>query len=138
MTLIISCDRASIPSADELFEVEKAFSIMSEEKGMVEAFNFFCHDEGVLLRANNYPIVGKDSVSDALSNTPDSLFTLTWKPSEARISEAGDLGYTYGIYTLSYKDDTSSSENGTYVTIWLKGEENNWRFVMDTGQEGLE
>ena len=138
MTLIISCNRASIPTTDELFEVEKAFSLMSEEKGMVEAFNSFCHEEGVLLRANNYPIVGKDHISDALSDTPDSLFTLTWKPSEARISESGDLGYTYGIYTLSYKDDPSASENGTYVTIWLKDEDDNWKFVMDTGQEGLQ
>ena len=138
MILIISCDRSAKTSTDELYEIEKAFSAMSQEKGMVAAFNFYCHEDGVLLRPNSLPTVGKKSVSEILENTPDSLFLLTWIPSEARISESGDLGYTYGIYTLTSNDTLTPTVKGTYVTIWAKDEQEQWKFVMDTGQEGLE
>jgi ketosteroid isomerase-like protein len=30
------------------------------------------------------------------------------------------------------------SENGTYVSIWKKDQFGNWKFVLDTGNEGLE
>ena len=134
---LVSCDNSMPASSDELLEVEKAFSAMSVEKGMVEAFLYYCHDEGTLLRPSSYPIVGKEAVASTISGTADSLFTLTWEPSYARIANSGELGYTYGIYTLEYSMEGINTTQGTYLTIWTKNEDGEWRFLMDTGQEGL-
>jgi hypothetical protein len=139
LAIMLSCNNETPnPSLDELIEVEKQFSDMSLNQGMVAAFLHFCDEEGVLLRSNSYPIVGRDQVAELVSNTPDSLFTLTWKPSSGMIANSGELGYTYGIYTMSFKSEELPNTLGTYLTIWKKNEEGNWRFLMDTGQEGLE
>ena len=62
---------------------------------------------------------------------------LIWKPLNVFISESADLAYTYGTYTLTIKNDTSETK-GTYVSIWKKQENGTWKWVLDTGNEGLE
>jgi len=136
--LLAGCQtEEEVASPEVLLKVEKEFSDMSATKGVVKAFLHYCDDEGVLLRANTYPVYGKAAISKRLSGMPDSTFTLTWEPLEARISSSGDLGYTYGIYQIRYKDETLPDEKGSYVTIWKKDSEGQWKFMMDTGQEGI-
>jgi len=138
MFLFTGCKRqADPPSSDELVRVEKMFSDMSLSKGMSAAFNFYCAEEGVLLRPASMPIIGKDSVAAAMALVNDDLFTLTWKPIRARIAASGELGYTFGTYRISYKDGLYPDSEGTYVTIWEKNGEGEWRFLLDTGNDGL-
>jgi ketosteroid isomerase-like protein len=46
---------------------------------------------------------------------------------------SGDLGYTYELFTVTAKDTTMQ---GTYVSIWKKQKDGNWKFVLDTGNPG--
>jgi ketosteroid isomerase-like protein len=103
---------------------------------MQKAFLSCFADNGVLLRNNGYPIAGKDSLISFLSGRTDTAFTLAWKPVYERIAESGELGYTYGIYTRTIKS-TGLVTRGTYVTIWEKQKDGTWKFIMDTGTEGL-
>ncbi len=48
-----------------------------------------------------------------------------------------DLGYTYGYYTMTFKED-GSTQHGNYVSIWKKQAGGDWKFVLDTGNEGPE
>jgi ketosteroid isomerase-like protein len=70
---------------------------------------------------------------------PDSGYTLTWQPLYADIAQSGELGYTFGIYELKSKNQEGKEmlENVTYVSIWKKDQSGNWKFVLDTGNEGL-
>jgi ketosteroid isomerase-like protein len=124
-------------SVDPLLEIETAFSDMSREKGMVEAFTFFADDEVVLLRPESYPIIGKNELIKSLEGVADSTFSLTWKVTDAQIAKSGDLGYTFGIYTMKLFNESGIVSKGTYVTIWKKNEEGEWKYVLDTGQDGL-
>jgi hypothetical protein len=45
------------------------------------------------------------------------------------------LGFTYGTYSLEIKN--IGHEDGTYCTIWKKDHDNKWKYVLDTGNEGL-
>jgi ketosteroid isomerase-like protein len=100
-------------NTQEVIDVDLAFSELSASKGMNHAFLAYAHDSAVMLRKNHRPILGTVALHDLFS-APDSSFTLTWKPSYASIAQSGELAYTYGIYTLTSKQDTSF---GTYVTI---------------------
>jgi ketosteroid isomerase-like protein len=117
----------------ELIQVDKAFSEMSRQKGMKAAFLAYIDDQGVLLRKNHYPLIGQQA-KDLIEKMNDTSFSLTWEPGFASIAKSGELGYTYGIYTSKMKDTTAQ---GTYVTIWQKQKDGNWKFVLDTGNEGL-
>ncbi len=119
----------------ELMDVDRAFSKMSVEKGMKTAFLEFIDSNGVLLRPDNLPIAGADAI-DYLIQQNDTAYTLKWEPRNGAVSKSGDMGYTYGIYALrpSQKDTIIY---GTYVSIWKKEISGEWKFVLDSGNEGI-
>ena len=119
----------------EMMEADRAFSKLSQEKGMKAAFIEYLDSNGVLLRPGHLPIAGADAV-DFLIRQNDSDFTMSWEPKNGFIARSGELGYTYGIYALrpSAKDTVIY---GTYVSIWKKEKGGSWKYVLDTGNEGL-
>jgi len=134
---LISCSTSSDTekARQDLMDVDIAFSELSREKGMNHAFISYCATDGVLLRPQSKPITGKKAVSELVSLNDDSLIQLTWEPSDARVSSSGDMGFTYGVYTMELKDGTASQQ-GTYVSVWVR-EDGQWKFALDTGNEGL-
>jgi ketosteroid isomerase-like protein len=121
-------------STHEIIATDIAFSDMSRQVGMKKAFlQYIDDDEGVLLRPGHLPIVGADAI-DFLSRLSDSDYTFSWTPLKAEISKSGDLGFTYGIYELKVQD---SVYKGTYVSIWKKQNDGSWKFILDTGNEGI-
>jgi len=119
----------------ELMEVDRSFSRLSSESGMNQAFSSYCAADGVLLRSGSMPVVGYEAITGLLDKTDDSTFTLTWEPMHATVARSGELGYTYGVYTLKIKS-TDHIEKGTYLSIWTR-ENGAWKFVLDTGNEGV-
>jgi ketosteroid isomerase-like protein len=136
-TWLISCSTSPDPeqARQNLMETDRAFSELSREQGMNHAFVTYCASDGILLRPQSKPIKGKEAVTELVNLNSDSAFQLTWEPSDARVSSSGDMGFTYGIYTMQLKDG-SASRQGTYVSVWIR-EEGEWRFALDTGNEGL-
>jgi ketosteroid isomerase-like protein len=134
---MISCTKSSKPtSAGALIKADNEFSDMSAKEGMHKAFIFWFDNNGVMLRNNGYPVAGKDSLISLFSGGTDTTFILSWKPAFEKIAESGELGYTYGFYTRTLKA-TGVVSRGTYVTIWEKQKDGSWKFVLDTGTEGL-
>ena len=122
----------------ELMEVDRDFARLSLEIGAHESFLVYIDDSCVLLRPNRQPVIGRKMIEEMYSK-PDTSFTLKWEPMFAEIAESGDLGYTYGIYTVEMDspEGNSVTRDGTYVTIWRKDANGNWKFVLDTGNQGL-
>ena len=141
LMMIGSCenkkDIKQLPVADkkELMEVDRAFSNLSEAKGMKNAFIEFADSNAVLLRPNEMPIVGANAI-DFLIQLNDSDFTLTWQPNNGVISSSGDLGFTYGIYAMKPKSKDTTIY-GTYTSIWKKQKDGKWKFILDSGNEGI-
>ncbi len=138
ITLLVSCHNAPAINTDKEKEAMKnadiAFSDFSKANGMKAAFLYYIDSGVVLLRPNHFPIVGKNA-QEYLQKINDSSFSLTWRPESAELAASGDLGYTYGIYT--YQDRDTSYE-GTYVTVWRKQADGSWKFVLDTGNPGVD
>lgn len=140
--LLASCifPKKKEPQADafaklEMMDADRAFSKMCEEKGMKTAFLEYLDSNGVLLRPNRLPIAGADAV-DFLIQQKDDDYIMSWEPKNGVIARSGELGYTYGIYAIkpSTKDTIIY---GTYVSIWKKEKGGTWKYVLDSGNEGL-
>jgi ketosteroid isomerase-like protein len=140
--LFTSCDlkpdqenKADAFAKMEMMEADRKFSRMSAEKGMKAAFIEYIDSNGVLLRPGHLPIAGADAV-DFLIQQNDAEYTMSWEPSNGYIAKSGELGYTYGVYALrpSVKDTVIY---GTYVSIWKKEKGGTWKFVLDSGNEGI-
>ena len=119
----------------KMMDADRAFSRLSEAKGMKSAFLDYIDSNGVLLRPNHLPLVGADAI-DYLIQQNDSSYTLKWEPKNGVVAASGDLGYTYWLYVLrpTTKDTLIY---GNYVSIWKKQKDGSWKFVLDTGNQGI-
>lgn len=123
---------------NELMEVDREFSKLSLEIGANQSFLAYIDDNCILLRPNRYPVIGREKIEEMYSK-PDTSFILSWEPMAADVSSSGDMGFTYGTYTVQMDSPEGEKvrKDGTYVTIWKKDKEGNWKFVLDTGNQGL-
>lgn len=124
--------------AQNLIDIELEFSKLSNEIGFFKAVKQYADDSLVLLRPNHLPIVGQNLKSYLAKDWPKNT-SLTWVPEKAFVAQSGELGYTYGIYTLTINmpDGSQSIEKGTYTSLWKKDAQSTWRLVLDTGNEGI-
>lgn len=118
-----------------LLQTDIAFSALSREKGMRVAFATYIDSGGMLLRPNSLPVAGAAAIASINAQGQDG-FSLTWKPDSAVVSAAADLGYTYGVYTM-HRFAADTVLYGTYVSIWKKQPDGQWKFVLDSGNEGI-
>jgi ketosteroid isomerase-like protein len=121
----------------ELSDTDRYYSTLSAEKGMNAAFLAMFDSAGVKLQPKHMPIEGYEAIKTSLLSQNDSTFSLTWKPMFAKISASGDMGYTYGTYTITDKSTDSITGEGTYTTIWMKKKDGKWKAMLDTGNPGL-
>lgn len=134
----VSCSKTTTKNNSmTISETDRFYSALSAEKGMNAAFLAMFDSAGVMLTANNLPVVGQNAISELLSRRNDSAFTLTWEPLFEKMADSGDLGYSYGTYSITDKITKSITREGTYVTIWQKNKNGDWKAVLDTGNEGL-
>lgn len=118
-----------------MMDADRAFSKMSEEKGMKQAFLEYIDSNGVLLRPDHLPIIGADAI-DYLVQQNDSGYTLKWEPKNGAVASSGELGYTYGVYALK-PAQADTIIYGTYVSIWKKEANGDWKYVLDSGNKGI-
>lgn len=132
--LTTCCNPALKPTIDDLFEADRNFSKMAMEKGFPTAFIEYAHPDAVLLRPKSMPITGKPAIKNLYEKADSKGVDFTWEPLAGELAVSGELGFTYGIYTV--KKDTALQQ-GTYVSVWKKDRDGNWKYILDTGNEGL-
>lgn len=133
--VLFSCSEQKIVADPQvLLDADRAFSNYSVQHGLQAAFIEFAHDSVVLLKDNQMPIEGKQNLIKSYEGRNDSNLVLTWNPAKAMIAESGEMGYTYGFWTLAVQNDTTK---GTYLTIWKKNANGQWKYIADTGNNGL-
>jgi ketosteroid isomerase-like protein len=127
-----SSDKEEINTTEkELIEMQKtdiAFSEYSKLNGMHKAFLQFIADDAVMLPSNTMPIVGADAIQ-YIANMDDANLELSWNPLGGEVASSREMGYTYGTFYL--KKDTTTIQQGNYVTIWKKQPDGKWKFVLE-------
>jgi len=146
--LVAACNQktsmSSMPAAGNmdslrasLMNADKAWNDASLKKGYAHSRVDFAADEGIELEPNEMPLVGKQAMNDYAAGHPDTAQTSQWMATKAEVAASGDLGYTYGAYSLKMKTKrgTDTTEYGTYVTVWKKQSDGSWKFVADASVE---
>jgi len=112
-----------------LIEAERAFSRLSEEKGIKAAFLTYLADDSIVFRSK--PVPGRKAYETIPDDSP---VLLTWEPAYAEIALDGDLGYTTGPYQVRDKSKPGDSARfGHYVSLWQKQPGGLWKVVLDVG-----
>jgi ketosteroid isomerase-like protein len=131
LVLLVACqgsNDAALAAAQSVMRADNAFSASSAQQGFATAFKQYATDDALLLPENNVAIRGKTTILESLQGMPSGT-SLTWSPQGADAS--GDLGYTWGIYTLTGKNNTgqATAGYGKYLSIW-KRQSGSWRLAM--------
>lgn len=117
---------AAAPRADvaEVVEAERAFARAAQEEGVGAAFRRFVAEEGIVFEPDPRP------AKPVLAKRPDGGGSLKWWPVYAGIAASGDLGFTTGPWVAEFGGRKGF---GHYFTIWKRGPDGSWRWVLDHG-----
>jgi ketosteroid isomerase-like protein len=119
---------AAATSLDTLAAAERAFSALSVERGMKEAFLANLADDGVVFRPA--PMNGRQ-VWRARANP---AATLEWAPDYAEISGAADLGVTSGPWEFRPPPERNQpTAHGHFISVWRRGKDGAWQVAVDMG-----
>jgi ketosteroid isomerase-like protein len=119
-----SATRGSAADKASLFAADSALAAQARSSGAAPAFQGRAGQGMRLLRMGRFPIRG-DSATSLLRATP----TYRWQHAGGGISAAGDLGYTYGVYSIAPQG--RNAEGGDYLRIWRRDRAGVWRVVLD-------
>ena len=118
-----------------LVDTERAFAKMSVDKNHRDAFLAYFGDDGILMRPA--PVNAKKWIGENAAWGLKGL--LTWDPSFAGVSKAGDLGYTTGPWEFRKERslDTKPLAWGYFITVW-RWTPDGWRVAFDQGSSNPE
>jgi ketosteroid isomerase-like protein len=118
-----------------MMETDRAFSRMSEEKGVSEAFVYYADEKVILTEENKPPVIGIEELKMRFNRPKNPDMTLTWEPLKGDVAESGELGYTFGRWEIKSKTTSGidTLTNGVYISVWKKQADGSWRFVLDGG-----
>lgn len=118
---------------NEIFQTERDFQKMTEEKGITEAFYHYAAPDAVIKRENDTLIMGRENIKIYYGNKHLNNATVEWKPDFIDISESGDIAYTYGKYIWKILETSGETTKytGIFHTVWKKQADGSWKYVWD-------
>jgi ketosteroid isomerase-like protein len=130
--LLAGCSPAMPQKAgDDLVTVDKAFSARSAKDGPRAAFQDYFGEDAKIL--NQYR-TGAAGIQDMFLQFPADA-SLTWEPSSVEVSTDGDLGYTWGRYTMTLPRVGHGGRPfvlmGYYSTIWKRNKLGTWKVALE-------
>lgn len=135
--ILISCAQKVSDDVESqktaIINTDKAFSAMSAEKGMYEAFIAYAAEEVIKPQDGRQPVVGRESLIKSFAGVPPRDFVLTWEPLKA--DAAGGIGYTFGNWFRKSKTAAGADTTvyGNYISIWKRQDDGSWKYVFDSG-----
>lgn len=120
-------EELSRASVVELLEADRAFATKAAADGVPAAFNQFAAEDALIVTSDSVSS-GRAGIAARYQNWPQGA-RLEWAPETARVSERGDMGWTWGNST--YIDASGARTTGRYVSVWTRDYEGNWRFAFD-------
>jgi len=119
-------------AVEEVLATERAFAAMAAAEGVPAAFEHFAASDGMLLRSEGEPTVGRAALAARFARWPAGA-RLEWTPALARVSSRGDMAWSWGNSVYIAPDGTR--DEGRYMSVWTRGEDGGWRFAFDAAVE---
>jgi uncharacterized protein (TIGR02246 family) len=144
--ILVGCNQAPPPPAPDTHDADVK-AIRDLETATVQAFAakdvdklaaFYADDASVLFP--DAPVInGIAAIKTAFKPFfADKNFTNTFASDKVDVAKSGDLGYSQGAYTMTFKDPKTKkvlTVKGKYVTVFQKQADGGWKAVADIFNE---
>lgn len=110
-----------------------AWSRAAQSKDLEKSLTFFA-DTAILLSPKSPAVEGKENIRKVWQQMlalPGP--GLNFSAARVEVARSGDLAWEQGTYQFTTQDENAktTSERGTYVTVWKKQSDGAWRVVGD-------
>ena len=120
----------------ELMEADRAFAVEAEKRGVEGFASYFAETDVLKFQGPGERVLTtrNEILSEMLKAQGSRPFLLRWSPIKADAAKSGELGYTFGGWTINGKDRDGNPRimKGYYVSIWKK-QNGKWKVVADLG-----
>lgn len=127
--MLAACGNGGVAAATQaLTRTDNAFSTLSEQQGLAAAFRRYALDSAVLLPERRAPLQNRKVIEQSLQALPAGT-QLSWTPQG--VGASGNLGYTWGIYTLTGRDagGQATAAYGKYLSVWQR-QSGDWKLAI--------
>lgn len=108
-----------------LMESERLFLMSIQKNGAQTGLNETLARDARVYRQQSQPIIGIDSIRNTFAQRP---YLTSWEAMHADVAASGDLGYTYGSYTVK---GNTNDEKGYFLHAWKRDGANRWKLVAE-------
>jgi len=111
----------------------KAWSAAAEAKD-AEAFTSVYTEDAVLMMEDAPDVHGIAALREGVSGMmQDPNFALSFAGDNVVVARSGDIAYETGNYTMTMTgpDESPATEKGSYVAVWRKEADGQWKCVVD-------
>jgi ketosteroid isomerase-like protein len=93
-----------------------------------------CTTDASVMAPNAPAANGREAITELFKGffaTPD--FKISWHATGAEVADSGELGYSTGVYEMSFKvgGDKMIKDHGKYLTLWRKQKDGSWKVISD-------
>ncbi len=122
----------------DLLAADRAFAALTRERGIETGYSRYLAADALQLPDGGVELLGKDDIlANVREVTADEVFVLDWEPEDAVVSAQGDLGYTWGYYSLEIDSGDAETwyNEGKYVYVWRHTAADGWRVILDMSNQ---
>ena len=118
-----------------LLNADKSWSERAAQKGYYHSRSDFASDSAIDMLEGEMPLYGRKAIEQYALTQADSALTMNWKPLRYGVAASGELGYTFGAWTMHTKTKQQKDTvlYGDYITVWKKNTDRTWKYVVDGG-----
>lgn len=130
---LMACRTSSVQNQQqlsrEIWSADSTMSALAADLGFNTAVLRFADSSIVKLSEGKLPIIGIHQFATSFDAAQD-IKSIAWTPQFADVAASGELGYTWGNWTLNLPD---TNYYGKYFTVWKKNNIGEWKVVLDGG-----
>ena len=134
--LVLSLDNKTQKANPALLETDRDFADSFSERGVEGWMSFVSENTVLSMWHDSEPVRGRREIREYLAGYfKESGSTVILNAEAARLSPAGNAGYTSGTYEWIIPNPGCRCKNdfkGTYVTGWRLGDDGRWRIKSFT------
>jgi len=134
----LACSQLADTEAEKekLLQTDIEFAQFSVNNGAAEAFKEYLTEDALQLPAGNNPVKGVENIYNTMKDN-QANYVLDWIPKFSEVANSGEMGYTWGSYSLAYKDEDGEEQKsyGKYLNIWKKQKDGKWKVAVDIGND---
>ena len=112
----------------EILDADRAFAQTALGQGLPNAMATFAAEDGRVFPPGAPAAVGREGIAAHFQGWTEGD-VLRWAPAGADVSARGDMGYSWGAWTLTRASGEAS--RGNYVSVWRRDPDGAWRYAAN-------